>query len=290
MKEPTNQMLIDALCIVTAVEKGFIELERNGAGPNWSIYMRARNIVGHYAPMAMARIARENERSADAPLVVTDDQRREILAHSEYGVSPGQGVNAGTFRVIGYAGEVAGGFSSQRDAEDWVIRNNLGLESNEPDDDSPELTDEQLANLRPARGPGEPRVIEEARDIVKQYAPHAVVALFAKSGLEAHELLSPDDTPNAREIVERHAEAGSGFAREVLEANPDPRRRLIEADELVVTTRDVKFAIECQRAFGTPDPVHFNGLDFRVIEIRQAEFENHWVLKLLRWHSLTKEG
>lgn len=150
---------------------------------------------------------------------ITDDQRREILAHSEYGVSPGQGINAGTFRVIGYSGEVAGGFSSQRDAEDWVIRNALGLESNEPDDDSPELTDDQLSRLRPARGPGEPRVIE--------------------------------------------------------------------ADELVVTTRDVEFAIECQRAMKPQRPVWFNGLHFAVQVVEQAGFENRWVLTLARCHQMT---
>lgn len=145
MKQPTDRMLIDALCIVLADLYSDTNREE---GSNFAIYKRAREIVGHYAPMAIARILREQD---DASV------------------------------------------------------------------ESPELTDDQLSRLQPAR----------------------------------------------------------------------QRSRLIEADELVVTTRDVEFAIECQRACGDRRTVHFNGLDFRVSAVAQDGFDNRWVLTLLRCHRMS---
>jgi hypothetical protein len=56
MKEPTDRMLIDALCIMAAYQTGRIN---RTDGFTAQMASKAMDIVGAYAPMAIARIQRE---------------------------------------------------------------------------------------------------------------------------------------------------------------------------------------------------------------------------------------
>lgn len=67
MKEPTNQMLIDALCIVMAQQLRPVDLDRDPAITK--IIGRAQLIVINAAPIAIARIMREAEQERAEPEV-----------------------------------------------------------------------------------------------------------------------------------------------------------------------------------------------------------------------------
>lgn len=58
MKEPTDRMLIDALCIIRADDMGLIDRSKNDGA---FFVKRAREIVGQYAPIAISRMRREQE-------------------------------------------------------------------------------------------------------------------------------------------------------------------------------------------------------------------------------------
>lgn len=151
MQQPTDRMLIDAICICLADLYG---LTNRQDGANAALYNKAREIVGRYAPMAMALILREQEQ-AKAPMPEEERQRR--LEGSEYEIyQRTEGANAGKWDVPGDAGCI-GRFDTRREAENYV----LGVV------DSPELTDEQLSRLRPARPrPTEVRRTDAAGDSV----------------------------------------------------------------------------------------------------------------------------
>jgi hypothetical protein len=59
MNQPTDRMLIDALCILAADRMDPVDL--NHEGERAKIVHRAREIIAHYAPMAIARIMRERD-------------------------------------------------------------------------------------------------------------------------------------------------------------------------------------------------------------------------------------
>lgn len=79
MNQPTDRMLIDALCIMATHQMTPVDLERDPQGA--AVLKRARDIVGHYAPMATARILREQgEQAAKIPLA-----RRDQVEHQAGG-------------------------------------------------------------------------------------------------------------------------------------------------------------------------------------------------------------
>lgn len=73
MKQPTDRMLIDALCIVMAQHLSPRDLFRD-LSPTMDVIVKAREIVTHYAPMAIARILREQDESLTVPVDTVGEQ------------------------------------------------------------------------------------------------------------------------------------------------------------------------------------------------------------------------
>lgn len=136
MNQPTDRMLIDALAILLADMYGLTDRRH---GENARFYAKAREIVGHYAPMAISRMLREQDLEPRCPI----DERttpEELAGRGERGYM----VRAEDFTAV----------------------------------ESPELTDEQLAKLQPAQQRPDMRIGKLERRMVMRLTLLTTVPVF----------------------------------------------------------------------------------------------------------------